>query len=186
MTLRDEERAEAVGMLRRSYEEFERLTAGLDNAGWARKPAPEQWSVLEIAEHLLFIEAGVPRMVLPKLLRTEAVEIDWEAERLKEAALWEAVAFGGKAEAPPPTRPVGACADGPEACRKLGELRAAMIGYVETTRDALRAHRLAHPLFGPLDGYQWVMMLGAHHLRHNRQVERTIASSFRQAFQHGR
>jgi hypothetical protein len=175
-TLSDPDRAYAVETLRRSHEEFERLTAGLDHAGWVRKGSADEWSVLEIAEHLIFIEKSVIRRVLPRLMATEAIECDIEAERLKERALFDGLAAGNeRVEAPAAVRPVGACASGEQACLEFRAARNSSIEYVTGTQEALRAHRFPHPLFGPLDGYQWVLMVGAHTLRHNRQIERTIA-----------
>jgi hypothetical protein len=175
-TLSDAERERAIEILRRSYAEFERLTAGLDHAGWVRKRSADEWSVVEIAEHLIFIEKRVIGAVLPRLMATEVVDCDAEAELLRERTLFDALAAGKeRVEAPAAVRPVGACASGEQACLEFRAAREASIEYVTATQEALRAHRFPHPLLGPLDGYQWVLMVGAHTLRHNRQIERTIA-----------
>jgi hypothetical protein len=175
-SLSDDERAQAIEILRRGYSEFERLTADLDHAAWTRKASPEHWSVLEIAEHLIIIEKRVPGAVLPRLMATEFVDCDLESERLKEQAiLVSLIEAKEKVSAPAVVRPVGACPSGEEACREFRAAREASIAYLETTQEELRAHRFPHPIYGPLDGYQWLLMLGAHTLRHNRQIERAIA-----------
>jgi hypothetical protein len=34
----------------------------------------------------------------------------------------------------------------------------------------LRGHVLPHPVFGPWDGYQWILAAGCHSARHTGQI----------------
>jgi hypothetical protein len=171
-----DERQHVVRLLRRGCDEFERLTGGLDDSMWNRKTSPEQWSILEIAEHLIIVEKSVPRTILPRLMKTEAVPFDVAEERLRDSALAEWAMDGNtRVKAPPTVRPTGTYHSGGKACSELRALRDANIAYMESTEDALRAHKIPHPFFGPMDGYQWVVVMAAHHMRHNRQIERVIA-----------
>ena len=47
--------------------------------------------------------------------------------------------------------------------------------YIRTTNDDLRDHFYSHPVFGPLDGYQWLLLLSAHSARHTEQIEEVKA-----------
>jgi hypothetical protein len=43
------------------------------------------------------------------------------------------------------------------------------VAILQSTPD-LRAHVVAHPALGPLDGYQWILTVAAHTERHTKQI----------------
>ena len=45
-----------------------------------------------------------------------------------------------------------------------------MRDMVSEANDGLRAKRLSHPVFGPLDGVQWILFIAAHTERHRAQI----------------
>ena len=47
--------------------------------------------------------------------------------------------------------------------------------YVRTSNDDFRDHLGPHPVFGALDGYQWILLLSAHSERHTKQIEEVKA-----------
>ncbi len=175
-SLSDQERRDAIDQLRGAFQEFEDLTAGLPSTAWERKSSPEAWSPLEIMEHLMILEDRVATLILPKLLTSEPTPVAGADRREWEKKLVEGVSRAEqKVHAPLRAQPTGACTDGREGCTKFRALREKNIAYVESTGDPLRAHQLPHPLFGPLDGYQWLLILAAHNRRHNRQLARAVA-----------
>ena len=54
--------------------------------------------------------------------------------------------------------------------------RARTRAFAATTTADLRRYFLRHFLFGELDGYQWLLLIGAHSKRHCAQAERVKAS----------
>jgi len=54
-----EERQKVIGLLEQSRERFLSAVAGLWDAQWKWKPAPERWSVGECAEHIVLAEGGL-------------------------------------------------------------------------------------------------------------------------------
>jgi hypothetical protein len=44
--------------------------------------------------------------------------------------------------------------------------------YLQTTNDDLRDHFFDHPAFGPLDGYQWLVLISGHSARHTARSEK--------------
>src|SRR5207245_4504763 len=54
--LTKEQRAHAIDLLERSRKEFLAAVEGLTDAQWNYKPAPERWSVGEVAEHIMLAE----------------------------------------------------------------------------------------------------------------------------------
>ena len=53
-----EERANALQWLEQSRAEFLAAVDGVTAAQWKWKPAPDRWSVGEVAEHVVLAEAG--------------------------------------------------------------------------------------------------------------------------------
>jgi hypothetical protein len=174
--LSEQERRDAIDALRGAFQEFEDLTAGLPATAWERKLSPHEWSPLEIMEHMMILEERIGTLILPKLLASEPTPVACAERQEWEKRLAEGVSKAEqKVHAPLRVQPKGACTDGPEGCAKFRGLREKNIAYVASTKDALRAHQLAHPLFGPLDGYQWLLILAAHNRRHNQQLARAVA-----------
>jgi hypothetical protein len=80
-----------------------------------------------------------------------------------------------KAQAPEILRPTGRWATEVDLVKAFNESRAANMEYIRTTNDDLRDHFFDHPVFGPLDGYQWLLLLSAHSARHTAQIEEVKA-----------
>ena len=57
-TMTTKERADALKWLEESRTEFLAAIDGLSEAQWKWKPAPDRWSVGEVAEHIILAEAG--------------------------------------------------------------------------------------------------------------------------------
>lgn len=75
-------------------------------------------------------------------------------------------------QAPEPIKPKHTFPNGPLAAASFLERRARTMDYVRNTEDPLREHTFPHPAYGPLDSYQWLLMLAHHSDRHVRQIER--------------
>jgi hypothetical protein len=56
-----------------------------------------------------------------------------------------------------------------EALAHYRDSNAKLRAAVETRHD-LRAHVSAHPIFGPWDGYQWILGAAGHTSRHTDQI----------------
>jgi hypothetical protein len=80
-----------------------------------------------------------------------------------------------KAQAPEILRPTGRWATEVDLVKAFNESRAANMEYIRTTKDDLRDHFFDHPVFGSLDGYQWLLLLSAHSARHTAQIEEVKA-----------
>ena len=65
--------------------------------------------------------------------------------------------------------PSGKFATPADAAREFTARRDKTIAYVKTTQDELRIHTLAGPT-GPMDGYQFLLLLSSHSARHTAQI----------------
>ncbi|HYX68676.1 MAG TPA: DinB family protein [Terriglobales bacterium] len=80
-----EERAHVMRLLRESASEFLSLVEDVGEADWRWKPAPEQWSIGEAAEHIMMNEAfffGVVQRTL-----ASAPDPDWQAKTAGKSEL---------------------------------------------------------------------------------------------------
>ena len=83
----------------------------------------------------------------------------------------ERVPRSHKAQAPEMLRPTGRWATETDLVKAFEDSRKANMDYIRTTNDDLRDHFYAHPVFGLLDGYQWLLLLSSHSARHTEQIE---------------
>ena len=171
-SISDPDRAALLEILTASAGRFRAATQGLTAAQWSHKPAPDKWSPADLAEHLALSEEVMPRLARkalgePGVVRDEAQVRELDAEiidSMKDDA-WH----GNAVES---IRPRHAFADGPAAAATFLERRARTMDFVRSTDEPLREHTFPHPAYGPLDSYQWLLMLAHHSDRHVRQIER--------------
>lgn len=142
---------------------------GLSAAQWAFKPAPTVWSVKECAEHIILAEDflyGTVQQILksPALPRPEGSNP--EVDHIIVARLQDR---SQKATAPEPITPTGRFATPEDAAREFTARRDKTIAYVKSTDDALRVHVAPSP-GGPMDAYQFLLLLASHSARHTAQI----------------
>ena len=80
-----------------------------------------------------------------------------------------------KAQAPEFLKPTNRWATEADLTKAFEDSRKATMDYVQTTNEDLRDHFFAHPVFGPLDGYHWILLISAHSERHAKQIEEVKA-----------
>lgn len=172
--------AEIYEAIDKTRERFYRRVEELSDEQASARPAPEAWSVAEIAEHLAIIERSVLRLVKGVLAQIEAA--------------------GGSSEgAAPPMKPFSLERHverarvekyvAPETVRPKGEARLAdSLAHLRRSREELRALRPRleasdlnavshpHPAFGPLNVYEWLAFIGVHEARHLRQAEAVLSA----------
>ncbi|HYO91077.1 MAG TPA: DinB family protein [Pyrinomonadaceae bacterium] len=156
----------------------ERL-AGLSTAQENFRPAQGGWSIAEIVEHLAILESrllGLLTMMVSKAekagLQRSATASDFvpvSLDEIVERSLKE------KYTAPETAQPQGGVSikDSLERLRQSRVSLRALQPRFEATD--LTSARYPHPAFGPLDAYQWLVMIGVHEDRHLRQIESLMA-----------
>jgi len=82
--LTDEQRQHAIQLLEDSRNEFLASVDGLNDAQWNFKPAPDQWSIGEIAEHLALAE----RLLFSRVRKAKP-NPDWETKTAAKTAFLE-------------------------------------------------------------------------------------------------
>jgi hypothetical protein len=172
-----EERAKVVKLLNDSHQQTLDSLAGLTEEQLKFKPAPEKWSVLEVAEHISMAE-GLLFSQVERALANKP-NPDWETKTKGKTEFLERVMVNRdrKATAPESIVPTGKLSRD-EALAKLNEGRAKTLKFAETTQEPLKSHTAEHPfpVFNTLNAYQWLIYIPLHNLRHNQQIEEVKAN----------
>ena len=165
-----EERAFALQQFQTTHDNFLKSIAGLSQKQWTFKPAPDRWSVAEVAEHITVSESTIFGLV-QKAMQAPATPEKREQVKGKDQMLLERLPDRShKAQAPEMLRPTGRWATEADLTKAFEDARKANMDYIRTTNGDLRDHFFDHPVFGALDGYQWMLLISAHSARHTAQI----------------
>jgi uncharacterized damage-inducible protein DinB len=136
------------------------------------RPAAEKWSIGELARHVALAQGGILRTIRKRLDEAEAAEVAPDLDTSSALGSLDFLREGAQARLASPRSLV------PEHGHPLDEtLRALRAQEAEleallprlARRDLTRL-KFAHPFFGELDVYQWILFLGAHAARHAGQM----------------
>jgi uncharacterized damage-inducible protein DinB len=173
-----EERAKTIKMLLDSQQEYLDALSNLTEAQWRFKPSPFQWSVGEVAEHILLTEIALFSSVEKAL--AQKPNPDWESKTAGKAEFIEKVvpSRSRRAQAPIEVRPSGKLSR-EEVVRRYKEARARTLEFTRTTDLPLKAHTFDHPfpVFNTLNAYDWLIYIPLHNIRHNQQIAEVKASA---------
>jgi len=162
---------EALEYLAETRDGVLQAVEGLSEAQWRFKPAPDQWCPLEIVEHLAIVGGRIVQ-ILTQLGKTAG---DRNPESTDAFILKDALDRSRKFQAPPIICPTGLLSPG-EALEQFLS-RHASIGERLAMGPALRQILASHPVYGPLDGYQWILLYAAHNARHTEQIREVLCAT---------
>lgn len=138
--------------------------------------APEQWSIAEIVEHVAIVEGHIAKlagMMLHQAASAGAPPAPHRDGRITPISIEEEIAqsLREKYEAPATARPRGgvAIADSLARIERAREIFSELRPRIEAIDGASVSY--PHPIFGPFNLYQWLVMVGVHKDRHRRQIE---------------
>jgi len=165
-----QEREFALQQFETTRDNFLKSIAGLSQKQWTFKPAPDRWSVAEVAEHITVSESTIFGLV-QKAMQSPATPEKREQVKGKDRMILQRLPDRShKAQAPEMLRPTGRWATEADLTQAFEERRKANMDYIRTTNDDLRDHFFDHPVFGTLDDYQWLLLISAHSARHTAQI----------------
>jgi uncharacterized damage-inducible protein DinB len=172
------ERDRAMSELHATRKRFLDSIAGLSQAQWNFKPAPEVWSIAQIADHVVVSEGALFDVIQKKLLTSPAQPGKRGSTKAKDEQVLRVMPDRSqKRKAPDYLEPAGKWVTQDAAVSEFRKLRDAHIAYVDQTQDDLRAHFTENRVVGEIDGYQWMLLISAHTERHVLQIEEVKASA---------
>jgi hypothetical protein len=140
-----------------------------------RVPAPGKWSVLECVEHLAVSES----YLLSQIMSARQSDVS-TVNKEREAQIFT-VGLDRTRTVPCPdvALPTGRFSTLEEALQHFLATRTRTIQFVESCDGDLRSKLISHPVFGPVNGYETLLMMAVHPRRHAKQVEE-IKNAIRQ------
>lgn len=164
-------RADLLAHMERTRKLFLDSIAGLSEAQWNWKPAPDRWSVGECAEHITRTEAALRGLIAGTLATPTDPALLGKSHGKSASVLATVIDRSSKATAPEPLNPMQA-----------GEVRSRDAIEKDFSFERGRSHELAtgadllgfaamNPVVGELDVLGWFHFLSGHVERHVLQIE---------------
>ncbi|MEQ1765424.1 MAG: DinB family protein [Pyrinomonadaceae bacterium] len=157
-------------------EKFKSAFASLSDEQLNAKPEGEGWSIAQIVEHVAVVNGGALRICSKLLGKGETAGKSNDGSVFISPEFIEAgsSAVGQKLEAPEMVRPINNI---PlvDSIAKLDELQGQYAELKEkfATVDGVDA-KFPHPYFGDLSAQEWLVLSGAHEIRHLKQIRRVL------------
>lgn len=169
--------AEIVKSIQAARVELENFVQSVPETLSQQRPASERWSVADNLEHLALIEDGCGRMIsnIAKQVRAEGAPAEPDSSSMLDCLDQYDIPNASRKVAAPdrvqPTRNV-------PVQISMANLRQARTRLLHAVHDAsgldLTRGSVPHPIFGPFNGYQWLLLLGQHERRHLRQMQAAL------------
>lgn len=171
-----EERANVLKWLEQSRKEFLAAIEGLSEQQWMWKPAPNRWSVGEVAEHIVLAEAGQFANVQKAI--ASVPDPEWESKTKGKTERLVAVLAPrlGKAQAPEAIVPKGGMTPA-QVKERFEKQRAEIVKFATESNAPLKQYIIDNPFFGPLNGYNWLIYAPLHTMRHDKQIAEVKATA---------
>ncbi len=170
------ERERAIHALSESRERLLAMVQRLSPSQLAFKPAADRWSVAECVEHIIVVEQAILGRITGALQQPADAAQHSAFEGSDEPLVERVTNRSEKVQAPEMIHPTGRWPHD----QLLAEFRAARgrtSDFAAKTDADLRQHLTPHPRLGPLDCYQWLLLIAAHGERHRAQAEEVMASA---------
>jgi DinB superfamily len=144
-------------------------TAGLSEAQWNFKSAPDRWSVAEVTEHIAAAEDLLRGIIVDKVMQTPVQPEGTDLRATDDLVIAMIPDRSHKAQAPEPLKPTNRYGSPQAALKHFIESRQQTIDFLNQ-HDDLRVHSMDSPLGKKLDAYEWVLFVAAHSERHTKQI----------------
>ncbi|HXW96010.1 MAG TPA: DinB family protein [Gemmatimonadales bacterium] len=171
------EKLTALLAMEQSIERFLASLDGVTAEAYLAEPASGGWSLAQNAEHITVVVRGVERLLSTRILQ-QPLATDDPSRRVTDADLPRLLANRAVTiVAPESVRPKGRWTMRDEMATALRTSVAGLRAWAMATDADLRAFGAPHPIFGPLDGIQWIQFLAVHTDRHAAQaaeIRRTV------------
>ena len=174
-TLSESERKFVLDFLVANSDKFLSDIEKTSEQQWGFRPAPDRWSVAEIAEHIVLSESLLFSIAQKTLLAPADEDKSKELDGQEEQLLARVSDRSSKAQAPEVLKPTGRFSTKEELLEAFKTARARTLEYASTTNDPLKTHVAPHPVFGEMTAYQWLVFIAAHADRHLAQLNEVQA-----------
>lgn len=164
---------ELLSFLDEQHAAFRAAADAVPEADRERQPAPGAWSVAQVVDHVARVETFGAHMIAEKIAEARASGIRQETETgsiIRDEDLAKVINRANRRTAPervhpsPDARYADAWATMDAAHARLRDV------FVSADGLALETVELPHPSLGPLNLYQWGVVIAGHEARHAEQI----------------
>lgn len=173
-TMTPADRDKALKYLESTKQGVVDATAGLSDAQWNFKPAPDKWSVAEVTEHIAAAEDYLMGMVTSQVMKAPARPAGDDVKAIDEMVLARIPDRSTKVQAPEPLKPTNRFGSPAGSLKHFTDNRDQTIAFLKS-HDDLRDHAVDSPMGKKLDGYEWMLFVAAHSERHTKQIDEVKA-----------
>jgi hypothetical protein len=163
--LSDGDRQRLLAHLHMTEEWLTTELEGLTPAQLRYRTTPENWTIMDVVEHLAVAEPQYWQQ-LRKSLERPAVQ-GYKPEATDADILWYGIDRSRRQKTGEARVPSGRFADVKESSAAFRALRATMLELAKGTTEDLRGRALVD---GNMDVYQWFLMISSHAQRHILQI----------------
>ena len=156
---------ELTKLLEKSRDDFLHALEGVSEEQARIKPPGGGWSILDCVEHVALAEWGMLRMTQKAEPGNAPTDLERDAKILQNGA-----DRSRKTRSPEVALPTGRYATLAEAAAQFRTNREKTLAYVKETTDDLHKKQMQHPVAGPLDAYQCLLLMCAQPQRHIGQI----------------
>jgi hypothetical protein len=141
-----------------------------------RVPAGGGWTAAQVLQHLALAESKTSQYLAARLGKAIAAGLGREQDESSVLAMGEGLATAAPLTAPEVVTPAAVVASG-DAIDALHASHDEMRGLLRSADGwALAGVQTRHALFGPMNMYQSLVLLGYHDRRHTPQIARAAAA----------
>ena len=148
-------------------------TAGLSEAQWNFKPAPDRWSIAEVTEHIAAAEDYL-RGGIDKVMQAPPRPAGEDVKAIDDMVLAKVPDRTNKVQAPEPLKPTNRYGSAQSSLKHFTDSRTQTEDFL-SKHDDLRAHAADSPFGAKMDGYEWILFIAAHSERHTKQINEVKA-----------
>lgn len=170
-----EDRSLLLTQLQQTKDQLLKDVQGLTDAQLEYKPAADRWSVIECVEHITLIEKAIMDGEQKLVQQPANSERRKDIKTTDEQIIKNVEDRSHKVKAPEFGVPKHNYSSNAEAIKAFTEQRDKLIDYVTNTQDVMRDHITDHPVLGPIDAYQLLLLDAAHTNRHTQQLQEVKA-----------
>lgn len=170
--------AEILDMITDAHQRLYGRVSGLSLEQTSFQPDADGWTIAQIAEHLGIVAGQFLRLTTKLLTQAEAMNASANSDLRIGPVILAPAAYNPneKFKAPESALPRGTVSVG-DSIEKIRQAHEALLAL----RPRLEAADVSqvsapHPAFGPLNLYQWLVLIGVHQERHIGQIEAVKAA----------
>lgn len=171
-----DQRQTALTLLNDSATAFLAAIPPLTPAQWSHQVAADQWSVAQVAEHIVLAEAALFRKVQALLAAPPNPEPVENATTTLDALNRVLAGREGRVSAPATLSPSGAWSQ-TEVTERFLAHRENLRDFIETNQQPLDHYTANNGFFGPLSAFHWLIYAPLHTQRHLLQIAEILATA---------